>query len=84
MQPAGTPAFAEPTTAEPIIASRQASHSLRGACAAVGATLMTRLIERFESELDTSRDLAALTLQARHLHDQLLRLVERLKTELAR
>nr|MBP6816164.1 response regulator [Burkholderiaceae bacterium] len=81
---AGDPAFAGPAAAEPISAWRQASHSLRGACAAVGATLMTRLIERFESELDTSRDLAALTLQARHLHDQLLRLVERLKTELAR
>ncbi|MBP8307143.1 MAG: response regulator [Burkholderiaceae bacterium] len=79
---AGESALVQADALDPIETWRHACHSLRGACAAIGASLLSRLIERFEVELHTSQDIAALTLQARHLQDQLLKLVERLTAEL--
>ena len=61
---------------------RSVCHSLRSACAAVGATRLAAQLQAFELELDGSSEVSTLALQAVCLHDDLVMLVSRLKAEL--
>ncbi len=62
---------------------RAATHSLRGACATLGATAMLARLEAFERDMDDTPDLAALVPAARRLNEDLIALVGRLDEALA-
>jgi CheY-like chemotaxis protein len=78
----GAPALAHPIEPDPIAAWLSSCHSLRGACATMGASMLSTLIEAFERELLASQDVPALAVTARLVNEQLIRLVERLAAEL--
>ena len=61
---------------------RQACHSLRGACASVGATALQQRLLAFERELKGSVDVGKLAPTAALLHEDLLQLVGRLEAAL--
>ncbi len=50
---------------------RHACHSLRGACASIGAASLTQLLTAFERDLEDSEDIAALSVQARTVNEAL-------------
>ena len=79
----GEPALAVSTpTSDDLARWRAACHSLRGACAAIGAVVMQREVTAFERTLATSDEVQLLAPQARRLHEALLRLVGRLAAAL--
>jgi HPt (histidine-containing phosphotransfer) domain-containing protein len=57
---------------------RALSHSLRGACATIGASRLQQELHDFECALDADADLRELDERARQLHQRLGRLVSRL------
>jgi CheY-like chemotaxis protein/HPt (histidine-containing phosphotransfer) domain-containing protein len=62
--------------------SAAACHSLRGACAAVGATALAESLKSFEAALASPDDVAALAQRGARLQVDLLALVSRLAAEL--
>ncbi len=75
-------ARADPQDAQALWSAR--SHSLRGACAVVGARQMQEALLAFEEALHDTQDIASLAAQARRLNDDLVMLVARLEAELQR
>jgi CheY-like chemotaxis protein len=78
----GEPQLLQPITPDTLLQWRAASHSLRGACATIGATRLQKELHDFECALDASADEHDLALQARQLNDELLLLVTSLGAEL--
>jgi two-component system, sensor histidine kinase and response regulator len=74
----GEPALAHAAANDPLAAWRFASHSLRGACATIGASALPPGLAAFESALQEPADLAELSRQAALLNADLMRLVDRL------
>jgi CheY-like chemotaxis protein len=60
------------------------SHSLRGACGAIGATALQRELSRFEKELDSDSKQETHVPRVLELNEQLKQFVEALKTALSR
>ena len=83
---AGEPAFLSPGTDEAVKLWRDECHSLRGACAAIGAARLLAELAAFELDLVTTVDARALESRARQLHEDLVVLVlaGRLGEELVR
>jgi len=79
----GDPGLAQAASVEPNKAWLAACHSLRGACAVLGASLLPPQLAAFEQELRVSSALPALAAQARQMNAELIALVERLVRELA-
>ena len=63
---------------------RAVCHSLRGACAAIGATLIGQKLHAFEHRLQTVVDLASLSTEGGQLNDCLTQFVKALEWELQR
>jgi PAS domain S-box-containing protein len=61
---------------------RNVGHSLRGACATVGATPLLQHLQAFEKALAAGLDAEALAAQAAQLNEELIALVARLQVEL--
>jgi CheY-like chemotaxis protein len=78
----GVPAFATQRRGESVARWLEASHSLRGALATVGASPLASELLEFEAELRSSGDVAIDVLQALRLQAQLLALVQRLEQAL--
>jgi PAS domain S-box-containing protein len=78
----GEPQLLQPIVQDTLLQWRAASHSLRGACATIGATRLQKQLTDFECALDASADEHELAAQARLAHEELLRLVTRLGAEL--
>jgi CheY-like chemotaxis protein len=78
----GEPQLLQPITQDTLLQWRAASHSLRGACATIGANRLQKQLHDFECALDASADEHDLALQARLAHEELLQLVTRLGVEL--
>jgi CheY-like chemotaxis protein len=79
---AGVPVFSAARPGEGVTRWLQASHSLRGALGAIGATALGSELLEFEAELRASGDVATDVLQALRLQAQLLGLVQRLEEAL--
>ncbi len=78
----GEPQLLLPITQGTLLQWRASSHSLRGACATIGATRLQKQLHDFECALDASADDHELAVQARLAHEELLRLVSHLGAEL--
>jgi len=78
----GEPALLRSDPNDPIAAWLSACHSLRGACATAGASLLPPLLHNFEQELRAGADPGALAERAREVHAQLFDLVAALRREL--
>jgi hypothetical protein len=62
---------------------RDTAHSLRGACAAIGAVQLQQTVQDFESAAASHADAARLHTLAQGVRQELAQLVARLKAELA-
>jgi HPt (histidine-containing phosphotransfer) domain-containing protein len=80
----GEPAFAAPPSPEAAQRWRDACHSLRGACATVGAEDLLAHLVAFDKALAAGVDLSALAVQAGQLNAELQALVATLQAELQR
>jgi HPt (histidine-containing phosphotransfer) domain-containing protein len=78
----GEPALLEPAGPATLMRWRALSHSLRGACATIGASRLQQELHDFECALDADADLRELDERARQLHQRLGQLVARLGEEL--
>jgi HPt (histidine-containing phosphotransfer) domain-containing protein len=58
-------------------------HSLKGACATVGALTLQRELEALEKELGDGTDASIVATHVRHMQNQLIQLVEQLDAALA-
>jgi len=79
---AGVPALMAPAAHDAVAGWQEVSHSLRGACASVGAMRLAAQLQNFEQEIAGSSDAPALAPRAREINAQLLLLVHRLEVEL--
>jgi CheY-like chemotaxis protein len=79
----GVPEFARAFDPADLPSWRTASHSLRGACGAIGAQALAASLLDFEHQLSPASDPGTLTAQANALQASLLTLVSQLKTALA-
>ncbi|ODV13398.1 MAG: hypothetical protein ABT20_02170 [Rubrivivax sp. SCN 70-15] len=79
---AGAPALLAAAPTDGPGSWRATCHSLRGACATVGASALTQQLFDFERELQAAPDAAALAPRARELHEELRALAARLAAEL--
>jgi HPt (histidine-containing phosphotransfer) domain-containing protein len=61
---------------------RQASHALRGACGAVGATVLLKQLSAFEEQAAAGADLGTLQAEAGRLNEAVSRLVAGLRAAL--
>jgi CheY-like chemotaxis protein len=80
---AGVPALLAADDEGRMASWRAALHSLRGACATLGATALLAGVEAFERELDVATDLTTLVPQAQRLNEALIGLAGRLGDALA-
>ena len=80
---AGEPALLVSDAPDSVQRWRSVCHSLRSACAAVGATRLAAQLQAFEDELVGSTETATLAGRAQRLHEALVRLAKRLEAELA-
>ena len=80
----GEPALAGAAPIDPIGTWRRACHSLRGACATLGASILPAGLATFEQALVAGHDVALLTETAQRLNDELLSLTARLAQALQR
>ena len=80
----GEAALLVAATPDPVPGWAAAAHSLRGACATLGASLLPPQLEAFERDLHRGRDVATLARTAQLVNEQLLALVGRLAAELER
>jgi PAS domain S-box-containing protein len=78
----GEPALLRAESAEDAERWRLACHSLRGACASIGATALQQRLLAFERDLKGSVEVQALAARAATLHQELLVLVGRLEAAL--
>ena len=78
----GEPALLDAQSPDALDRWRRACHSLKGACATIGAVGLQCSAEVLEAGLASGVDAAALALPAHLLHDDLLQLVERLRQAL--
>jgi HPt (histidine-containing phosphotransfer) domain-containing protein len=78
----GEPALLASDERDVVARSRDVSHSLRGACAAAGATRLAEQLQAFERELSASTEVPVPLSRARRLHEDLVVLVSRLAAEL--
>jgi CheY-like chemotaxis protein len=78
----GEPGLLQPIEADTLLQWRALTHSLRGACATIGASRLQKQLLDFECALDASADERDLSAQAHELHDELQRLVDRLAREI--
>ncbi len=81
----GVPALANASPsgqADDLVRWRQASHSLRGACGAIGVTALHAQAQALELQLRDQGDAVALAPAARALHEALLAFVHRLAAAL--
>ncbi|WP_051378666.1 PAS domain-containing hybrid sensor histidine kinase/response regulator [Derxia gummosa] len=74
----GDPALARLQWPDPGVPWLASCHSLRGACAAIGATAFRRRVEEFELTVSGTPDVTALAPEARQLGDELAALAGRL------
>ncbi len=74
-----SPALTAAPGPDEVEAWRQASHALRGACAAVGATALQQALVAFEGLADAGADLDTLRAQAQRLNSELHALVTALR-----
>jgi PAS domain S-box-containing protein len=81
---AGEPALAQGTTRADVERWITACHSLRGACAAVGATRLQHRLQAFEKKLGPTAEAPALAAEARQFHQDLVALTGRLADEIER
>jgi PAS domain S-box-containing protein len=81
---AGEPAFLSPNMPDAVKLWSKRSHSIRGACALIGATRLQAELADFEQQLAACGDAQALERQARQLHEDLAALAERLGDALER
>ena len=79
----GEPALTRVDATDPVMVWAAACHSLRGACATAGASLLPPLLQTFESELQHGADVGVLAERALQVQSQLLSLVAALEHELA-
>jgi two-component system sensor histidine kinase/response regulator len=81
----GEPGLLEAPSAETVTRWRSICHSLRGACASLGAVSLDRQVTCFEGELAASAeaDLAQLAAGARQLQEELLLFVSEMELALA-
>ncbi len=70
----GEPALARSGAPDDIARWQAASHSVRGACATLGLTLLQQRLDRFEQDLQSGAEARDLAPRARALHDELLAL----------
>jgi len=80
----GEPGLLKSETPQDIDLWRNACHSLRGACATIGAEPLHLRLQAFEQALYNGVDPATLRSEARSLHEDLQALVSRLEVELLR
>jgi len=80
----GEPAFLSPDTPDTVKRWDDQSHSMRGACAAIGAKRLQAQFAAFEFDLAKTADARALESRARQLHKELVALAGRLGDELER
>jgi len=78
----GEPALLDAQSPDALDRWRRACHSLKGACATIGAVGLQCSAEVLEAGLASGVDAAALALPAHLLHDDLLQLVARLRQAL--
>ena len=78
----GAPALLSGQGAEAIHRKREMCHSLKGACATVGASALQRQFHALESELREGADTSAIAHHANQLQEQLVVLVGRLSDAL--
>ncbi len=78
----GVPALLRSDDADDVERWRLACHSLRGACASVGATALQQRLLAFEQQLKGTVDVQRHAASAKALHEELLVLVGRLETAL--
>jgi CheY-like chemotaxis protein/HPt (histidine-containing phosphotransfer) domain-containing protein len=82
---AGAPALLQADDPEALAHWRSTSHTLRGACATIGATLLAEQLQAFERDVnDGNRPLPQLALHARWLQKDLIALTSALAAELQR
>jgi PAS domain S-box-containing protein len=81
---AGEPAFLSPHSQDGVKRWREQCHSLRGACAVIGATKLPVQLVAFELQLAASGDAQVLESLARQLHKDLAILAGQLGDELER
>jgi two-component system sensor histidine kinase/response regulator len=79
----GVPELSLPADPAAIPRWQAASHSLRGACATLGASDLSRSLHDFEVALDHPHDLTALAAMAAQAQTKLKQLVGDLDRELA-
>jgi PAS domain S-box-containing protein len=79
----GETALLQSATPEDLVRLRAVCHSLRGACATIGATALVPQLQALEEALRGSAEARDLGPQARQLHADLIALVDRLAAELA-
>ena len=80
----GEPAFLRAETQHDVEQWRSACHSLRGACATIGAEPLHQGLQALEQALLSNPDPAAYRAQAQRLHEDLQGLASRLEVELQR
>ena len=80
--PEGLPASRMPADARALAVWREACHSLRGACAAIGATALVDRLLVLEQQLLDSGPPASLVAPMQTLHEELLDFVTRLRQSL--
>jgi len=78
----GMPALRVTHEPEPYLAWRQASHTLRGACAIAGLTALVDRLQRFEHAAVEGRDRAELQAEALAIDDELKASVAELRAAL--
>jgi PAS domain S-box-containing protein len=79
----GAPALVSAQPAGEIDHRREMCHSLKGACATVGALTLQRELEALEKELGDGTDASIVATHVRHMQNQLIQLVEQLDAALA-
>jgi len=80
----GEPGLLETPSAGAVTRWRSICHSLRGACASLGAVSLDRHVTRFESEMaSTEADIAQLAASARQLQEDLLLFASEMELALA-
>jgi signal transduction histidine kinase/CheY-like chemotaxis protein len=78
----GMPALRTAAEPDPHLAWRQASHTLRGACAIAGLTVLVERLQRFEHAAGECLDRAALQSEAMAIDDELMASVAELRAVL--
>jgi HPt (histidine-containing phosphotransfer) domain-containing protein len=79
----GAPELGTAMTPEQRARCRLICHSLRGACASIGALALVQALAAFEADLARPGDGTALSARGLQLHQQLVQLAQQLAAQLA-